>query len=223
MCCSPTAARLRCAAALRADAHTHTNSGLLLIDVDRFKEINDTFGHRCGDELLTQVGLRLAGLGRDGDTVAWLGRDEFAVLLPDVGSVADATACAQALRAALEAPFRIEDIEIGVDASIGVVHSGPHGRDVTALLRRADIAMYVAKTRNLGAFADDPAVDGHSPTKAELLTELRRTLDRGELVLHFQPKVQISRGAVVGAEALVRWQHPDRGLVFPDEFIPLAE
>ncbi|MGV8965472.1 MAG: putative bifunctional diguanylate cyclase/phosphodiesterase [Cellulomonas sp.] len=213
----------RCTAAVRTGAHTRTSTGLLLIDLDRFKEINDTFGHRYGDELLTQIGQRLAGLVRDVDTVARLGGDEFAVLLPDVGGVADATACATALRAALETPFRIEGIEIAVDASIGVVHSGDHGQDATTLLRRADIAMYVAKTRNLGTFAYDAAADRHSPAKVALLAELRRALDRDELVLHFQPKVQISTGAVVGAEALVRWQHPSRGLVFPDEFIPLAE
>jgi len=213
----------RCTASLRTDDAAHTRTGLLLIDVDRFKEVNDTFGHHYGDQLLAQIGLRLRGLVRDGDTVARLGGDEFAVLLPNVGTLADATACAARIRVALEDPFRIEGHEIGVDARIGVVHSGDHGQDVTTLLRRADIAMYVAKARNLGTFAYDPAADGHSPAKVALLADLRRALDRGELVLHYQPKVRISTGAVVGAEALVRWQHPARGLIFPDEFIPLAE
>src|SRR5664280_1449363 len=114
-------------------------------------------------------------------------------------------------------------LDVQVEASVGVVLSGEHGADATTLQQRADIAMYVAKSQNLGVFAYDPAVDGHSPAKLALLGDLRRALDRNELVLHYQPKVSISTGDVIGAEALVRWQHPDRGLVPPDDFIPLAE
>jgi diguanylate cyclase (GGDEF)-like protein len=209
--------------ALRAAGRAGTSTGLLLIDLDRFKEINDTFGHHYGDGLLTQVGPRLTGVVRDVDTVARLGGDEFAVLLPDVGSVHDATAVAAKLRAVLETPFHVEGVDLDVEASVGVVLSGEHGLDATTLLQHADIAMYVAKTQNLGVFAYDPAVDGHSPAKLALLGDLRRALDRGELVVHYQPKVSISTDAVVGAEALVRWQHPERGLVFPDAFVPLAE
>ncbi len=209
--------------ALRADARAGTSTGLLLIDLDRFKEINDTFGHHYGDELLTQVGPRLTGVLRDVDTVARLGGDEFAVLLPDVHSLNDATAVAAKLRAALEAPFPVAGVDLDVEASVGIVLSGEHGQDVTTLLQRADIAMYAAKTQNLGVFAYDPAADGHSPAKLAMLGDLRRALDRGELVLHYQPKVSISTGDVVGAEALVRWQHPERGLVFPDAFTPIAE
>ncbi len=209
--------------ALRADARAGTTTGLLLIDLDRFKEINDTFGHHYGDELLRQVGPRLAGVLREVDTVARLGGDEFAVLLPDVHSIHDALVVASKLRAALEQPFRVEGVDLDVEASIGVVRSGEHGQDPTMLLQRADIAMYVAKTQQLGVFAYDPTVDGHSPAKLALLGDLRRALERGELVLHYQPKISTSTGDVVSAEALVRWLHPDRGLIFPDEFIPLAE
>ncbi len=209
--------------ALLADARAGTSTGLLLIDLDRFKDINDTFGHHYGDELLRQVGPRLAGALRDVDTVARLGGDEFAVLLPDVRSVQDALAVAAKLRAVLEQPFRVEGVDLDVEASIGVVRSGEHGQDPTTLLQRADIAMYVAKTQQLGVFAYDPDVDGHSPAKLALLGDLRRALERHELVLHYQPKISTSTGDVVSAEALVRWQHPDRGLVFPDDFIPLAE
>jgi diguanylate cyclase len=208
---------------LRANARAGTSSALLLIDLDRFKEINDTFGHHYGDELLTQVGPRLAGVLRAVDTVARLGGDEFAVLLPEVGSVVDATAVAAKLRAALEAPFRVEGVDLDVEASVGVVLSGEHGQDPTTLLQHADIAMYIAKAQNLGIFAYDPGVDGHSPAKLALLGDLRRALTGDELVLYYQPKVSISTGDVVSAEALVRWQHPERGLLFPDTFIPLAE
>ncbi|MEY2400568.1 MAG: hypothetical protein QOJ08_679 [Ilumatobacteraceae bacterium] len=209
--------------ALRADARNGTSTGLLLIDLDRFKEINDTFGHHYGDELLTQVGPRLTGAVREVDTVARLGGDEFAVLLPGVRSVDAATAIAAKLRASLEAPFHVEDVDLDVEASVGVVLSGEHGDDTSTLLQRADIAMYVAKTQDVGVSVYDPSADGNSPAKLALLGDLRRGLDRGELVLHYQPKVSISTGEVVGAEALVRWQHPDRGLIFPDDFIPLAE
>jgi len=213
----------RCGQALRADVRIGTRAGLLLFGLDRFKEINGTLGHHYGDELLTQVGARLTGAVRVVDTVARLGGDEFAVLLPDVGTVANARIVAAKLRAALETPFHVEGVDLDVEASVGVVLAGEHGRDATTLLQRVDVAMHVAKTQNLGVFTYDPAVDGYSPAKLALLGELRRALDRGELVLYFQPQVNISTGDVVGAEALVRWQHPDRGLVFPDEFIPLAE
>jgi diguanylate cyclase len=200
-----------------------TSLGLLLIDLDRFKEINDTFGHHYGDELLAQIGPRLTGALRDVDTVARLGGDEFAVLLPDLRSVDDAVAVAAKLRIALRAPFRVEGVDFDVEASVGVVLSGVHGQDANTLLRRVDIAMYVAKTQDLGVFAYNPVLDEHSPAKLALVGDLRRGIDRGELVLHYQPKVLICSGDVVGAEALVRWKHPQRGLVFPDAFIPLAE
>jgi diguanylate cyclase len=209
--------------ALRTAERSGTGMGLLLIDLDRFKEINDTFGHHYGDELLKQIGPRLTEALRDVDTVARLGGDEFAVLLPDTSTVEDASAVATKLRSALSAPFRVEGVEFDVEASIGIVLSGRHGEDPTTLFQRADIAMYVAKTQDLGVFAYDRAFDGHSPAKLSLLGDLRRAIDRDELVLHYQPKASIKTGDLVGVEALVRWQHPERGLVFPDEFIPLAE
>lgn len=209
--------------ALRTSNRAGTSTGLLLIDLDRFKEINDTFGHHYGDVLLTLVGPRLSNALRDVDTVARLGGDEFAVLLPDLNTVADAIAVANKLRSTLEAPFHVEGVELDVEASIGVVLSGEHGQDAAILLQRADIAMYVAKTQSIGVFAYDPTVDGHSPAKLALLGDLRRALERDELVLHYQPKIGISTREVIGVEALVRWQHPESGLIFPDTFIPLAE
>jgi len=213
----------RFAQALRDDAQAGTSTCLLLIDLDRFKDVNDTFGHHYGDALLQQVGPRLSGALRAGDTVARLGGDEFAVLLQDVASVPDALVVAHTLRRVLDRPFQVEGIELDVEASIGVVRSGEHGDDPTVLLQRADIAMYVAKSEQAGVMVYDPAVDGHSPAKLALLGDLRRALERRELVLHFQPKISTRTGEVVSAEALVRWQHPERGLLYPDAFIPLAE
>jgi diguanylate cyclase len=213
----------RCEQALQADVHNATCSALLLIDLDRFKEINDTFGHHYGDELLSQVGPRLAQALRTDDTVARLGGDEFAVLLTDIDGVPGAFRVATKIREALQAPFHVAGVDLDVEASIGLVTSGEHGRDPSTLLQHADIAMYVAKSRNCGIFAYDPTVDGHSPAKLALLGDLRRGLDRRELVLHYQPKVSLSTGEFVGVEALVRWQHPTQGLIMPDDFIPLAE
>ena len=209
--------------ALRGAERSGTRVGLLLLDLERFKEVNDTFGHHYGDELLRQIGPRLALVLRGVDTIARLGGDEFAVLLPDVHGVEEATNVASNLLAELALPFDVEGVELDVDASVGVVISGEHGQDVITLLQRADIAMYVAKTQNLGVSAYDPTLDGHSASKLALVGDLRRALDGGELVLHYQPKVNVITGDLVGAEALVRWQHPEHGLVYPDAFIPLAE
>ncbi|MDQ2756331.1 MAG: diguanylate cyclase [Actinomycetota bacterium] len=209
--------------ALRADARTGTRTGLLLIDLDRFKEVNDTFGHHYGDELLAQIGPRLSAALRDVDTVARLGGDEFAVLLPDIRSLDAAVAVATKLQAALETPFRVHGVDLDVEASVGVVTSGEDGQDATVLLQRADIAMYVAKIQNGGVSTYDSDSDGHTPEKLALLGDLRRALENDELVLHYQPKVALSTGDVIGVEALVRWLHPVRGMVFPDDFIPMAE
>ncbi|MEO8517620.1 MAG: EAL domain-containing protein [Dermatophilaceae bacterium] len=200
-----------------------TSVGLLLLDLDRFKEVNDTFGHDYGDALLRQIGPRLAGVLGGVGTVARLGGDEFAVLLPGLRGVNQATDVAGALLSALAIPFPVEGIDVDVEASVGVVISGEHGQDATTLMQRADIAMYVAKTQHLAVFVYDASIDGHSASKLALVGDLRRALDSGELLLHYQPKVSLTSGEVLGVEALVRWQHPERGLVFPDEFIPLAE
>ncbi len=209
--------------ALRAGRRQNLCVGFLLIDLDRFKEVNDTLGHRFGDRLLTQIGPRLATVLRDMDTVARLGGDEFAVVLPTVDSVSGVMAVAARLRDALSAPFDVEGIEVAVEASIGVAVSGVHGDDMATLLQRADIAMYIAKEQGIGVLAYDPGLDDHSPERLGLLGEMRRALDQDELVLHYQPQIVVRTGEICGAEALVRWQHPTRGLVPPDEFIPLAE
>ena len=147
-------------------AGTDAGVALLLVDLDRFKEINDTFGHQCGDELLVQVGARLSGVVSGMDSVARLGGDEFGVLLPDVQSVEDAVETATTLRAALAAPFPVDGIDLDVEASVGVAVSGQHGQDTVTLLQRADIAMYVAKDQSRGIFVYDPAADRAQPREA---------------------------------------------------------
>jgi len=199
-------------------------AALLLIDLDRFKEVNDTLGHHYGDQLLVQVGERLRGSLREVDTVARLGGDEFAVLLPRIETADGATTVAKKLQAALEEePFLLEDLALDVEASIGVAIYPPHGSDTDELLQHADIAMYVAKDTHAGFVLFDPKQDQHSPDRLALLGELRRAIDQQQLVLHYQPKVGAHTGQMLGVEALVRWQHPEHGLLSPGDFIPLAE
>jgi diguanylate cyclase (GGDEF)-like protein len=195
---------------------------LLLLDLDRFKDVNDTLGHHHGDQLLCEVGERLRGALREADTVARLGGDEFAVLAP--GATAEGAAwVADKLRAALQQPLSVDGVALDLDASIGIALYPDHGDDAAQLLQHADVAMYVAKQAHVGFMVYDPAVDRHSPRRLALLGGLRRALDRGELVLHYQPKADLRTGQVLGVEALVRWQHPDHGLLGAGEFIPLAE
>ncbi|HEY3058366.1 MAG TPA: EAL domain-containing protein [Chloroflexota bacterium] len=195
--------------------------GLLLLDLDRFKEVNDTLGHHAGDQLLQQVGHRLQEAVRTSDTVGRLGGDEFAIVLPDT---TDAGAVADKVLRALEAPFSIEGHSLAVGASIGVASFPEHGDDAQALLRRADVAMYSAKRTRGGGFALYSAdQDQHSLERLALLAELREAIARDELVLHYQPKVELASGSIVGVEALVRWNYPQRGMVPPDQFIPVAE
>jgi diguanylate cyclase len=197
-------------------------AALLLLDLDRFKDVNDTLGHHHGDQLLVEVGQRLFGALREADTVARLGGDEFAALLP--GATAEgAGAVADKLRAALQQPLSIDGIALDLDASIGIAVYPEHGNDAAELLQHADVAMYVAKQAHLRFLVYDPAVDQHSPRRLALLGGLRRALELDELVLHYQPKADLRSGEIRSVEALVRWQHPDHGLLGPGEFIPLAE
>ncbi|MBI1758833.1 MAG: bifunctional diguanylate cyclase/phosphodiesterase [Actinobacteria bacterium] len=209
--------------ALRTGRRRRTAAGLLLLDLDRFKEVNETFGHQHGDDLLQQIGPRLSAALRETDTIGRLGGDEFAILLPDVEDAGGAELVAERLRASLTEPFVIAGVELNVEASIGVAVSGIHGTDAMALMQRAEIAMYLAKKHSVGVCSYSADLDRGSPGGLALLGQLRRGLDRDELVLHYQPKINLRSGRVCGVEALVRWQHPERGLIPPDQFIPLAE
>jgi len=209
--------------AIRLAGRQGLTAALLLLDLDRFKEVNDTLGHHHGDLLLQQVAERLRDTLRDSDTVARLGGDEFAVLLPQIASVKEATAVADKLSAAIEAPFTLDGLTLDVDASIGVAAYPDHATDVNELLQRADVAMYAAKAAHDGYTVYDPSLDQHNPRRLGLLGQLRRALAAGELVVHYQPKADARSARILGVEALVRWQHPEHGLLGPGEFIPLAE
>lgn len=195
---------------------------LLLIDLDGFKELNDTLGHHAGDEVLRQIGPRLEGALQPGDTLARLGGDEFAVVLAP-GDETSASAAGLRLRSALERSFAVGGIRVHIDASIGIALFPEHARDALGLLQRADVAMYEAKRTRTGHEVYLPARDTHSRRRLELLGELRDGLASGELILHYQPKAEMATGEVRGVEALVRWAHPRRGLLMPSDFLPLAD
>lgn len=209
--------------ALLLAAREDTTCAVLLIDLDRFKEVNDTLGHHHGDQLLRGVADRLRATLNPADTVARLGGDEFAVLLPEVADAAAALLLAERCASTLHAAFVVEGITLNVEASIGLALAPQHGNDSHGLLRAADVAMYQAKDRKSGVVVYDPDLDLNTHARLAMLGELRRALQDGELFLHYQPKVSIDTDEVHGAEALVRWQHPTRGLVPPLEFIPVAE
>ena len=195
---------------------------LLIIDLDRFREVNDTFGHQYGDLLLQQIGPRVSDLLGPGDTVARLGGDEFAVLLANADRE-HAEHVARRLLRALDRAFSIGGTSVDVGGSIGIALAPEHGADADALLRHADVAMYVAKRAGCGRATYSPTQDQHSPDRLALVGELRRAIETDELALVYQPKVDLDSGRCVGVEALIRWQHPHRGSVPPDQFIPLAE
>ncbi|SDQ38984.1 putative bifunctional diguanylate cyclase/phosphodiesterase [Thermostaphylospora chromogena] len=206
-----------------AEVRAGERVGLFLLDLDRFKEVNDTLGHPVGDRLLQIVAHRLTHSVRPGDVVARLGGDEFAVLLPSVRDEAAAREVAARLRAALAEPVRLEGMTFDLDASVGIALHPDHAPDFELLLQRADVAMYLAKEGRTGVEVYRADKDRNSPERLYLLGDLRRGLDSGELVLHYQPKIAFGVGRVMGLEALVRWLHPTRGLISPSEFVPLAE
>jgi diguanylate cyclase (GGDEF)-like protein len=208
--------------ALLAARRAHGRSAVMLLDVDRFKEINDALGHESGDLLLRELGARLRDELRASETFARLGGDEFGVLL-STGSVDDATTLAARIHAVLEEPFMLGELPLEVALSIGVAAYPEHGGDVDALLQHADVAMYVAKEAHSKTGVYDAEQDTNDAARLALAGELRRAIESGELVVYYQPKADLASGRIVGAEALVRWQHPERGLVPPNEFIPVAE
>ena len=195
---------------------------VMLLDMDRFKAINDTLGHPVGDQVLREVGARIRAALRDSDIVSRLGGDEFAVLLA-TGDAERAPQVALKILKALEAPLVIDGQSMDIAASIGIAYFPQHGEDAAALIRSADVAMYVAK-RNKGGYATyDPGHDERRQEHLTLLGELRQAVENDQLVLHYQPKVTIDGKAVGAVEALVRWHHPTRGFIPPGDFIPFAE
>jgi diguanylate cyclase (GGDEF)-like protein/PAS domain S-box-containing protein len=208
-------------AVLAAQRHSDPLA-LLLIDLDRFKEVNDTFGHHYGDLLLRQLGPRLQSALRESDTVARLGGDEFAVLLPATDRLG-ATSVAAKLLSAIEQPFALEGHSFEVGASIGIALYPVHAEDTTTLLQRADVAMYLTKRAGSGYTVYAPEEDQYTPKRLTLVTDLRRTIEYDQLDLHYQPKVDIRTGSASGVEALARWRHPRHGFIAPEDFVPPAE
>ena len=196
---------------------------LCLLDLDRFKEINDTLGHHTGDRLLEIAASRLARAVRPEDTVARLGGDEFAVLLTGVAGPADAFEAAERIRAVLSEPFHLDGMALQVETSIGVALHPDHTDSVPRLLQLADVAMYQAKEERTGVELYRQERDIHTPDRLDLLGSVRRAIENDELEMHFQPAVSVPAGLPVGVEALVRWNHPERGLIYPDVFLDLVE
>ncbi|MGC4952914.1 putative bifunctional diguanylate cyclase/phosphodiesterase [Actinomadura citrea] len=218
----PRAAGLGARRRKAADPPDH-RAGLFLLDLDRFKEVNDTLGHPTGDRLLQLVAHRLTHSVRPGDLVARLGGDEFAVLLPTVRDEAAAREVAARLRAALSEPVRLDGMSFDLEASVGIALFPDHAPDFELLLQRADVAMYNAKEARTGVETYSPGKDRNSPARLSMLGDLRRALDRSELELFYQPKIALRDGHLVGMEALLRWRHPDKGLLEPEAFLSVAE
>ncbi len=197
--------------------------GLIILDLDRFKEINDTLGHFAGDRLLKQVALRLTGvIGKD-DTLARMGGDEFALLLMQVDSRRELENFLKQITSSMTIPFSLEGMSLEVQASMGVALCPEHGRDVDTIIQRAEVAMYAAKHQQNRHAVYSPRLDRYSPRRLTLMGELRQALQEDELLLYFQPQIDVRTGKSTTAEALIRWHHPTHGLLNPDEFINLAE
>lgn len=208
--------------AMRVSDREHKPLSILMLDLDRFKEINDTLGHHIGDQVLQEVARRLNGVLRASDTVSRFGGDEFVMLLAGAG-VDQAVGVLGKIRGAFEIGFVVEGQVLDIEVSIGVSTYPEHGDDANSLIKHADVAMYFAKNNGTGFAVYDTKTDANSPHRLSLIGELRRGIERKELLLHYQPKISLKTGAVYGVEALVRWQHPDKGMIPPAEFIPLAE
>jgi diguanylate cyclase (GGDEF)-like protein/PAS domain S-box-containing protein len=210
--------------AISVDDRAGSDLAVLLLDLDRFKEINDTLGHHYGDLLLVELARRLESVMRHGDTVARLGGDEFGILVPHIArSRNDLDKTLVRILAALEQPFQVDGLPLYVEGSIGVARYPEHGQDVDLLLQRADVAMYVAKDSGTAHAIYTAELDHHDTASLTLLSELPRAIRERELVLHYQPKLDVKSGKLAGIEALIRWQHPTRGLIPPGDFVPAAE
>jgi diguanylate cyclase (GGDEF)-like protein len=198
-------------------------AAVAVIDLDRFKEVNDTLGHGNGDALLCELARRLADSVGDDNMVARLGGDEFGLVITSPGDIEDITAALGQVRRLLREEVEVSGLPLAADASIGFALCPDDGTTVDALLQHADVAMYVAKATHAGVVRYDPSQDHYDSGKLSLVAELRRAIAGDELVLHYQPKANVATGEIVAVEALVRWNHPDRGLLYPDAFLPIAE
>ncbi len=209
--------------AIRHAERNNSKLAVVLMDLDRFKEVNDSLGHSAGDHLLTKVGERMRDAVRGSDTVARLGGDEFGLLLPELTDADGALPVITRIRAALERPVYVHSLPLAVEASIGIAIYPDHGTDAQSLIQKADVAMYDSKRDNASHTFYDEGSHEYDVTRLTLVAELRRAIAGRELLLHYQPKAALDSGEVRSVEALLRWAHPERGMVFPDSFIPIAQ
>jgi diguanylate cyclase (GGDEF)-like protein/PAS domain S-box-containing protein len=210
--------------ALAANRRQHKQFALMFLDLDRFKQINDTLGHRAGDDVLKEIAARLTHCVRGVDTVSRLGGDEFVVLLADIGGVDQAAHVAGSVMQAVARPVHADGQEVTLSVSIGIAICPSDGQDAETLLRHADVAMYHAKQNGRNEFRFfSPEMNAHVVERVQMENMLRRALEQGEFMLEFQPEIDIATGRTLGAEALIRWRHPERGVLLPHEFIPMAE
>jgi len=199
-----------------------TKPALLMMDLNGFKEVNDTLGHHVGDLLLVSVGKRLTNLLRESDTIVRLGGDEFAVLLEDI-SMVNAKYVSTKINNLIQQPFTVNENQLYISASIGIAHYPAHGKTGNMLIQHADVAMYHAKRNKLGATIYDESIDENKVQKLSLISDLRYALEKDQLDLYFQPKINLKNNTVYGAEALLRWKHPDNGFIPPEQIVTMAE
>ncbi len=218
----PNRVQFRDAVLAAVQTGERANLAVIMVGLDRFKHVNDVLGYASGDRLLQGVAERLRSVVRDGDTIARLSGDQFALLLPGADASLARDVAAR-ITAAFERPLQLDDHTIDLSAGLGIALWPAHGPDGDTLLSRAEVAMYAAKRRTAGAQVYEAALDSASAQNLSLLTDLRKAVEENQLRLFLQPKVDVASGALCGAEALLRWQHPTRGLVPPMEFIPFAE
>ncbi|MCY7304008.1 MAG: bifunctional diguanylate cyclase/phosphodiesterase [Thermoleophilia bacterium] len=214
--------RLHFRKAIEQHFRDQPSAAIMMIDLDGFKDVNDTLGHDVGDKLLQEVPERLHAALPAGAALARLGGDEFAVMLPNA-TAEEALATGVAIRRRLERPFQFDHLSLAVDASIGIAEAPRHGADAYTVLKNADVAMYVAKETRSGCAIYDPVRDTLDPERLRLLADLRGALERGEISPHYQPKLALATDRIQGVEALARWEHPALGMITPDRWIPLVE
>ncbi len=197
---------------------------ILLIEIENFKEVYDTLGRTSSDLILKQIATRLQSVVLDPDSVARIDGNVFGILLTDIDDdLMEAQYLAQAIQKAMEQAFIVERLQFAVHSNVGIVHFPKHGEDVDSLVQRAGVALYMARSSNNGYSVYESSFDKHSPMRLTLMSELRNAIDRDQLELYYQPKIDIQSCELFGAEALVRWNHPKHGFISPDEFIPMAE
>jgi len=200
----------------------NTTPALLMMDLNGFKEVNDTLGHHIGDLLLVSVGKRLTNLLRESDTIVRLGGDEFAVLLEDI-SIVNAKYVSTKINNRIQQPFTVNENQLYISASIGIAHYPLHGKIGNTLIQHADVAMYHAKRNKLGATIYDETIDENKVQKLSLISDLRKALEKNQLDLYFQPKIDLINNSIYGAEALLRWNHPENGFIPPEQIVTMAE